>query len=215
MKKIVLPSQEKYLEKIRSKQEDLTLQMEAYAQDNLVPILNWNAADFLEIIIRSYKPKRVLEIGMAIGYSSIRIARQLKKKSVLHALEKSKANIKHASEYIDKADLNDRIKIFEGDALEIIPSLKKKYDFIFLDADKHDYEKLFVAALQVLKKNGIIFIDNLLWHGYAASRNVPAKEKKSTRIIRNFNNIFMNTPELKTTIIPVGDGIGIGVKVKK
>ncbi|KAF0152772.1 MAG: O-methyltransferase [Ignavibacteria bacterium] len=214
MKRIVLQTQEKYLEKMRAKQEDLTLKMEAYAQDNLVPILNWNAADFLEVMIRAYKPKRVLEIGMAIGYSSIRIARQLKAKSVLHAIEKSNANIKLAAQYINKAGLDDKIKIFQGDALEIIPDLKKKYDFIFLDADKQDYEKLFNLLLPILKKNGIIFIDNLLWHGYAAARKVPAKENKSAQVIRSFNKLFMNSPLVKSIIIPVGDGIGIGVKVK-
>ncbi len=214
MKRIVLAAQEKYLDKLRAKQEDLTLEMEAFAKDNLIPILNWNAADFLEVMIRAYKPKRVLEIGMAIGYSSIRIAGQLKARSVLHAIEKSDANIKLASEYIIDSKLEDKIKVLRGDALEIIPTLKKKYDFIFLDADKQDYEKLLHLSLPILKKNGIIFIDNLLWHGYAAANIIPAQEKKSAFIIRRFNKIFMNSPLLKSIIVPVGDGIGIGVKVK-
>lgn len=214
MKRIVLPNQEKYLEKIRAKQEDITLQMEAYANTHSIPILNWNAADFLEVLIRTKEPKRVLEIGMAIGYSSIRIARQLKNKSILHTIEKSKVNIKQAHQYFDKSKLSDVIQILEGDALQIIPTLKKKYDFIFLDADKQDYEKLFNLSLPLLKKNGIIFIDNLLWHGYVASRNVPIKQKKSTQIIRQFNKMFINSTVLRSTIIPVGDGIGIGVKVR-
>lgn len=215
MKRIILPNQEKYLEKVRAKQIDLTLQMEAYAINNTIPILNWNAADFLEVLIRTKEPKRVLEIGMAIGYSSIRIARQLKKKSVLHTIEKSKVNIKQACHYFNKAKVVDVIKIFEGDAIKLIPTLKKKYDFIFLDADKQDYEKLFNLSLPLLKKNGIIFIDNLLWHGYVASSKVPLKQKKSTQIIRQFNSQFMKEPNLISTIMPIGDGIGIGVKVKK
>ena len=215
MKGIVIANQEKYLTTLRNKPDALIAEMEEFALENQVPILNWNAAELLEMLVRNSKPKRVLEIGMAIGYSSIRIARQLKKKSILHAIEKSKVNIELAAAYIDRAELTDKIQIMEGDALAIMPEMKKKYDFIFLDADKQDYEKLFHYSLKLLKKNGIIFIDNLLWHGFAAARNVPAKQKKSTQIIREFNKLFLNTPSLQSTIIPVGDGVGIGIKVRK
>lgn len=215
MKGIVLANQEKYLSAQRKKPDVLITEMEVFAANNQVPILVWNAADLLEMFIRNSRPKRVLEIGMAIGYSSIRIARQLKKKSALHTIEKSKDNIKLATDFINRAELADKIQIMEGDALEVMPALKKKYDFIFLDADKQDYEKLFHYSLMLLKKNGIIFIDNLLWHGYAAARNVPVKQKKSTQIIRDFNKIFLNSPPLQSTIVPVGDGIGIGIKVRK
>ena len=215
MKGIVFANQEKYLTTLRNKPDALIAEMEEFALENQVPILNWNAAELLEMLVRNSKPKRVLEIGMAIGYSSIRIARQLKKKSILHAIEKSKVNIELAAAYIDRAELTDKIQIMEGDALAIMPEMKKKYDFIFLDADKQDYEKLFHYSLMLLKRNGIIFIDNLLWHGFAAARNVPAKQKKSTQIIREFNKLFLNTPSLQSTIIPVGDGVGIGIKVRK
>ena len=215
MKGIVFANQEKYLSAQRKKPDALISEMETFAAENQVPILNWNAADFLEMLIRSTKPKRALEIGMAIGYSSIRIARQLKKKSTLHTIEKSQVNIKLATDFINRAGLADKIQILEGEALEIMPALKKKYDFIFLDADKQDYEKLFHYSLMLLKKDGIIFIDNLLWHGYAAARNVPVNQKKSTQIIRDFNKIFLNSPLLQSTIVPVGDGIGIGIKVRK
>jgi predicted O-methyltransferase YrrM len=95
-----------------------------------------------------------------------------------------------------------------------MPGLKKKYDFIFLDADKEDYLALFEMAMKLLKKNGVIFVDNLLWHGYAASKEVPEKYKTSTKYIRDFNKIFMNHPQLNTTLLPVGDGIGLGIKIK-
>ncbi len=215
MKGIVFPNQEKYLSAQRNKPDILIAEMESFASENQVPILNWNAAELLEVLIRNSEPKRVLEIGMAIGYSSIRIARQLKKKSTLHTIEKSEVNIKLATNFINRAELTEKIQILEGDALEIMPTLKKKYDFIFLDADKQDYEKLFHYSLKLLKKDGIIFIDNLLWHGYAAARNVPLKQKKSTQIIREFNKLFLNTPSLQSTIVPVGDGVGIGIKVRK
>ena len=142
--------------------------MEKLAADKQIPILNWQAGELLEQIILVQRPKNILEIGTAIGYSSIRIARLLKGKSVLDTIEKSKPNIKLASGFLKKAGLDSKVNLIEGDALEIMPLLKKSYDLIFLDADKKDYERLFLYSISLLKKGGMIFIDNLLWHGYAA-----------------------------------------------
>jgi predicted O-methyltransferase YrrM len=96
-----------------------------------------------------------------------------------------------------------------------MPQLKKKYDFIFLDADKEDYKRLFDYSLVLLRSGGLLVVDNLLWHGYVASARVPLKYKESTLHIREFNKIFMNQPNLKASIIPVGDGLGIGVKTDR
>lgn len=212
MKSILNPAQERYLNNFKRNDDPLVTEMEAYAKEYNVPILSWQSADFLEILIKMLKPKRVLEIGTAIAYSSIRIARNLKRKAVLHTIEKSTDNIALANENINKANLGDRIEIFEGDALNIMPRLGKKYDFIFLDADKEDYLQLFNYSLILLKKDGVIFIDNLLWHGYAAFKNVPADYRESARYIKEFNEIFSSHKNLKTTIIPLGDGIGLGIK---
>jgi predicted O-methyltransferase YrrM len=83
---------------------------------------------------------------------------------------------------------------------------------IFFDTDKEDYKRLFDYSLVLLRRGGIMVIDNLLWHGYAASTRVPEKYKESTNHIREFNKIFMTQPNLKTLIIPIGDGFGIGIK---
>ncbi len=118
-----------------------------------------------------------------------------------------------AKDFIMKSGLNNKIKLLEGDAVNVMPQLKKKYDIIFLDADKEDYKRLFDYSLVLLRKGGVMVVDNLLWHGYAASSRVPKNYRDSTRHIREFNLLFMNQPNLKTTIIPVGDGLGIGVKI--
>ncbi len=212
MSEILLPSQDEYLIKLRKESDPLLLEMEAYAKEHNVPILSWQAADFMEQLIQLISPKRVLEIGTAIAYSTIRIARNLKKKSVIHTIEKSEDNVEKANENIQKSGLEEKIKIFTGDALSIMPQLKKKYDFIFLDADKEDYKRLFDYSLVLLKKGGMIFIDNLLWHGYAASKRVPQNYKISTKHIRDFNLVFTSQENLQTTILPIGDGLGIGIK---
>ncbi len=213
MSNILYEKQLAYLSSLRNPPDALLKEMEEFALEKKIPILDWKAAEFLEELVLIHRPKRVLEIGTAIAYSSIRIARHLRKKALLDTIEKSKNNITLATEFIQRAKLNSSINILEGDALEIMPALEKKYDLIFLDADKEDYEKLFYYSLMLLKKHGVLFIDNLLWHGYAAARTVPASFSKSTKIIREFNKLFISQTSLRTTILPIGDGIGLGVKV--
>ncbi len=212
MRDILNPSQEKYINSFRKEDDPLIMEMEEYAAEHHVPILSWQSADLLEILIRMMRPKRVLEIGTAIAYSSIRIARSLKKKGVLHTIEKSKDNIAVAGKNIKKAGLEEKIEILEGDALKVMPGLEKKYDFIFLDADKEDYKGLFDYSIVLLKKKGVIFVDNLLWHGYAAVKKVPPDYLESAGHIKKFNEMFFFHKNLKTVLLPVGDGIGIGIK---
>ena len=213
MNKILLSNQLEYISSFRKKSDSLIEEMEIFAREHNVPILSWQSAEFLEQLILIKNPRRVLELGTAIAYSSIRIARNLKGKSVIHTIEKSTDNISVAKDFIVKSGLGAKIKILEGDAVNVMPQLKKKYDIIFLDADKEDYKRLFDYSLVLLRKGGLLVVDNLLWQGYAASTRVPAQYKESTNHIREFNSLFMNQPNLKTSILPIGDGIGLGVKV--
>lgn len=212
MTQILFPAQKKYLESFRKKADELILEMEQFAIENKIPILNWHAADFIEKLVMINRPDRVLEIGTAIAYTTIRIAKCLHKGSVIHSIEKSDNNIKIALENIEKSGLSKKIKLIQGDALSVMPQLGKKYDFIFLDADKEDYKRLFDYSMILLRKGGVIVVDNLLWHGYAASSKVPADYSKSTKHIREFNSIFILQQNLDSMIVPVGDGIGLGIK---
>jgi len=199
MNKIFYPAQHKYISSFRNESEELLKEMEEFAKEQKVPILSWQGAEFIEQLILMNDPKRS-------------IARNIKKKSILHTIELSEDNIALAKGFIERAEVGERIKLIEGDALNIMPRLKKKYDFIFLDADKEDYKRLFDYAMVLLKKGGAIVVDNLLWQGYAAASRVPAKYKESTKHIKQFNKIFINQPNLKSTILPIGDGIGLGIK---
>lgn len=211
--KILYPHQLKYLNSMRGEVDPLLKEMEDFAANKKIPILDWKSAELLEFLVLSLKPKRVLEIGTAIAYSSIRVARQLGEKGIIDTIEKSTDNIKLASNFIKSARLQSKINILKGDANLIMPELKKKYDLIFLDADKKDYEKLFFNSLALLKKGGVIFVDNLLWHGFTAATKVPASYKNSTKMIKEFNKLFLSQQNLKATILPVGDGVGLGVKL--
>jgi len=214
MSGILYSSQIKYLKKFKKENDLLIVQMEDYAKKNEIPILAWNSAAFLEQLIQISQPKHVLELGTAIAYSTIRIARNLGKNSIIDTIEKSKDNFKQATKNVNKSGYGKKINLLFGDALNIMPKLKNKYDFIFLDADKEDYNKLFNYSIILLKKDGILFVDNLLWHGYAAVSRVPPAQKILTNNIREFNKIFTSHPNLNATILPIGDGIGLGVKLQ-
>ncbi len=213
MSRILFPTQNKYLEEFKKNNDPLILEMESYAKEHNIPILSWQAVEFLEQLIKITKPKRALEIGTAIGYSSIRIANNLKKKSILSTIEMSEDNFDVATGFIEKSGVGDKINLIKGNALEIMPQLNKKFDFIFLDADKQYYKRLFDYSIVLLKKGGVIFVDNLLWHGYAATKRVPSSYSASTKFIKEFNQIFSSQPNLNTTILPIGDGIGLGIKL--
>lgn len=213
MSNIILSSQKKYLKEFKSEKDPLILEMEEFAKENKIPILHWDSSAFMEQLIKIKEPAKVLEIGTAIGYSTIKIARNLKGKNSIDTIEISKENAKTAKVFIEKSGLENKINLIMGNALRVLPQIKKKYDFIFLDADKEDYKKLFHYSLVLLKKGGVMFVDNLLWHGYAASKHVPKNYKSSTRHIREFNKIFSSQVNLQTTILPIGDGIGLGIKL--
>ena len=213
MPSILSPEQVEYISSFRRKPDEFISSLEKFAQENKVPILGRESAEFLEQLILIYKPERVLEIGTAIAYSTIRAARQLNENSLIDTIEKSRDNIKIAKVNIADSGLSDKINLMEGDALDLIPQFKHQYDFIFLDADKEDYIELFNLSLSLLQKGGIIFIDNLLWHGYPAQTEVPDNFKRSAQFIREVTKLFMNEESLKSTLLPIGDGIGLGVKI--
>lgn len=213
MPNILYENQLAYLSSFRTQPDPLIEDIEMFAAENKIPILDWKAAELLELLVTILKPNRVLEIGTAIAYSSIRIARKLRKNAVLDTIEKSVDNITLAKDFIKRSGLSASINLIEGDALAIMPELTKKYELIFLDADKEDYEKLFYRSLSLLKKGSVIFVDNLLWHGYPASTKVPPAFRNSTEFIRDFNKLFTSQSAIHTTILPVGDGVGLGVKV--
>jgi predicted O-methyltransferase YrrM len=213
MSNILFPEQLSYLESFRKDKDDLLFKMERFAKENKIPILEKSAAEFLEQLVYIYRPEMFLEIGTAIGYSAIRVAKVLKKQSIVHTIECSKNNIRLANSYIKSANLADIIKILEGNAIDILPSLEKKYDFIFLDADKEDYMELFDLAMKLLKLGGVILVDNLLWKGYVATNEIPEEYKKSTEFIRKFNAKFLECPYLKANILTIGDGLGLGIKI--
>jgi predicted O-methyltransferase YrrM len=164
---------------------------------------------FLELITKISKSKKVLEIGTFTGLSTLSIALGLPEDGTIIALDKnSETNIK-AKEFFKKADQDKKIKTIVNPALDTLNELKKEnliFDIIFIDADKENYKYYYNKSFDLLKRGGLMIIDNVLWHGEVADEK---NNEKFTNIIRDFNTFVKNDERTEQIILPLGDGFTI------
>ena len=168
--------------------------------------------DTLEVIgkhLEKEKPKRILEIGTAVGYSAICFSKFLDKDGVIDTIERDVERIKEAKINIKNMNLEKVINIYEGDAIEILPTLDEKYDVVFIDAAKGKYPFFLKESLRMINKNGIIFADNILYKGYVMSDYNKHKQRTAVRNLREYIKEITENPNLETEILEVGDGLAV------
>jgi len=164
---------------------------------------------FLELITKISKAKEILEIGTFTGLSALSMSLGLPDNGTLIALDKNKETCKKASNFFKKANQDRKIKIIIKPALESLKEIKKGnlfFDIIFIDADKGNYQQYYDEAIDLIKKDGLIIIDNVLWRGEVADKN---NNDNLTNTIRNFNNYVKSDKKTEQIIIPLGDGLTI------
>ena len=168
-------------------------------------------AQFLQTLIKISKIKKVLEIGSFTGFSALSMALALPKDGSLISLDKNSEFSKKAKTFYDKANENKIKQIIKPalESLKILENSKQKFDLIFIDADKENYLNYYEKCIKMIDQNGLIIVDNVLWHGEVADKS---KNDKFTNIIRDFNNHIKNDERVKKNIIPVGDGLTICIK---
>jgi caffeoyl-CoA O-methyltransferase len=210
---IIKREQAEYLDNLLPPSDELLLEMEAYAQEHHVPIADREVARFLEITARAIKARRALECGMAIGYSVIHLARGMDKDGLVFTMDPNEEMISAATGYLTRAGLLNRARIQKGYALEVIPGLDETFDLIFLDAVKQEYRGYLDLALPKLRIGGVVLCDNLLWGGQVAGEIRSEDQQASTAALREFNQYFINHPQLRAEVLAVGDGLGYGVKI--
>lgn len=179
------------------------------ALENHIPII---MDDTLEYIYELYNNKpisSILEIGTAVGYSAICFTKILKDDGFVDTIERDEERILEAKENIKKAEVEEKINIFEGDAVEILPSINKKYDMIFIDAAKGKYPFFLKQALRMLNDNGIILADNILYKGYVMSDYNKHKQRTAVRNLREYIKEVTENPNLETEILEIGDGLAV------
>lgn len=203
-----------YLNSIRNEDILIIEQMKKYALDNDIPIIKDDMKDFLQVIIGATRPEKILEIGTAIGYSSIIMSDASESVKQVITLEKSEEMIKIAKNNITNVNKNSIIKICVGDAERTLEKLDDKYDMIFMDAAKGQYITFLPHCIRLLKKGGILISDNVLQDGYIAKSrwSIPRRQRTIHRRMREYLWQLKHNNALKTAVLPIADGITISYK---
>ena len=189
----------------------LLKEIEKYAKENKVPIMQKDGIKFLTNYVQEQGVKSILEVGTAIGYSAICMA-LVDPKIKITTIERDEERIAEAKENIKKVGVEEKINIYEGDAVEILPTMNDKYDVVFIDAAKGKYPFFLEHALRMLKDDGIIFADNVLYKGYVMSDYNKHKQRTAVTHLRQYIKETTENPELETEILEVGDGLAITKK---
>lgn len=182
------------------------------ALEEHIPIIMDDTLEVIDIYLKEMKPKRILEIGTAVGYSAICFSKYLAEDGIIDTIERDEERIAEAKENIKEMKLDSKINIYEGDAVEILPTLNNKYDAIFIDAAKGKYTFFLEQALRMLDEKGIIFADNILYKGYVLSDYNKHKQRTAVRNLREYIKQTTENIELETQILEVGDGLAITQK---
>jgi predicted O-methyltransferase YrrM len=210
---IIRLDQANYLEQLHPPSAGVLAEMEAYAAEHRVPIADREVALFLEITARAIGARRVLEIGMAIGYSVIHLLRGMPEDGEVVTIEPSEEMIARAEDYFARMGMSERVRIERGYALDVLPRVTDTFDLVYIDAVKEEYEQYLEASLPMLRAGGVVVVDNLLWGGQVAGEPRDESQTASTQALRVFNQHFVRHPQLRAVVLSVGDGLGYGVKV--
>ena len=172
--------------------------------------------DTLEVvdkILKEVKPTKILEIGTAVGYSAMCFSEYLQEEGRIDTIERDEERIAEAKINIKNVGVADKIKIYEGDAVEILPTLDEKYDVVFIDAAKGKYPFFLKEALRMIKPTGVILADNILYKGYVMSDYNKHKQRTAVRNLREYIKEVTENPNIETEILEVGDGLAVS-KIK-
>lgn len=176
------------------------------ALERHIPIIMDDTLDVIEKILKENNSKTLLEIGSAVGYSAICFSKYVDK---IDTIELDEERAAEAANNIKKLGLEDKINIIVGDAVEIMPTLKAKYDIIFIDASKSKYPRFLDYSLELLNNNGVIIADNVLYKGYVLSDYNKHKQRTAVRHLREFLQKCNDNPYLNIELLEVGDGLAI------
>ena len=188
------------------------IQKEAIAAE--VPIVPPEVARLLSVLLTMQKPKNILEIGTAVAFSAGLMCRYLPEEGTVTTIDRYEVMLKDARVNIKRMDLEDKIKILEGDAADILPTLEGPYDVIFMDAAKGQYIHWLPDILRLLSANGVLFSDNVLQDGDIIESRFAVERRNRTihARMREYLYTLTHMPELQTSVVPIGDGVALSVK---
>ena len=179
------------------------------ALEEHIPIIMDDTLEVIANILAQMEPKKILEIGTAVGYSAICFSSYLASNGRIYTIERDSVRVSEARENIKKAEVEDKIQIYEGDAVEILPTLQEQYDVVFIDAAKGKYPFFLQESLRMIKPGGTIIADNVLYKGYVMGNYNKHKQRTAVRNLREYIAEIIQNPNLETQILEVGDGLAI------
>ena len=195
--------------------QELAIIKEKALEDH-IPIIMDDTLAVIEEELKLFKPKRILEIGTAVGYSAICFSEFLAENGKIDTIEREEERVVEAKKNIKRAQVEDKINIIQGDAVEILPTLNEVYDMVFIDASKGKYPFFLKEALRMLAPNGIIFADNVLYKGYVLSDYNKHKQRTAVRNLREFLrelNELQENKQFDIKVLEVGDGLAIARRI--
>ena len=202
-----------YVENFLLPREELLVEMEQYAQTHHVPIMQLSGIEALSQLLRIQNPKSILEIGTAIGYSAIRMAKALPNTSIV-TIERDTNRVEVAKQFIAKSNVESQITVIEGDALEVEIDRNSTFDAVFIDAAKGQYMKFFEKYSPLVPSGGVLYIDNMYMHGLSDLdiKEVPKRKRTMIRNLQQFSDWIMQHPDYTSAFFPIGDGLLICLK---
>lgn len=203
------PAVEKYLYGILPKRDAVTAKMEKLAKKENIPIIGPAVARLLSLVAQLSGARRIFEMGSAIGYSTLWLARAIGPRGEIFYTDSGEKNIRRAKDFLKRGRVVRRVRFLQGDALELLRATPGKFDMIFIDVDKHQYPAALKLALPRIRSGGLLIADNTLWSGKVAG---PAKDR-DTEGIREFNRQTFSSPKLFPVMVPLRDGVTICRKI--
>jgi caffeoyl-CoA O-methyltransferase len=206
---ITVEAVENYMYDLLPPRDEVLAEMEAEAVERDVPIVGPAVGRIFYQLAQMMGAKSVFELGSAIGYSTIWWARAVGEGGRVYYTDSDPKNAEKARRYFERAGVASRITILTGDALELLSEQNESFDVIFNDVDKEDYPRVLRLAVPRVRQGGLFVTDNVLWSGRVAD---PKSAEPTTKAIMEFNRLLYSSPDLFTTILPIRDGVAVGLK---
>ena len=203
-----------YIHSLERSNGEVCDEIEEFAHQTNVPIIRKEMESFLRVLIEIKKPKRILELGTAIGYSAILMANTMSEDCRITTIENYDKRMTIARDNFKRAGVEEKVELLEGDALEILQKINEPYDFVFMDAAKAQYLVYLKEIMRLLPVGGILIADNVLQDGELVESRYAVERRNRTihSRMREYLYEVKNMKELETTIIPIGDGITLSVR---
>ena len=201
---------ESYLQKTHKKNDAFFEALRSFAEENHIYIVKREVERFLRTFLSALRPKNILEVGTAIGYSAMFMLESARENSTVTTIERDENVLIKAKENVKARGLSSRVNFIFGDATEVLESIGGTYDFIFLDASKGQYRTHFDLCLSHLKSGGVIVTDDVLYMGMTATDDLATKKHATiVRRLREFLDFLCTDERFETVILPIGDGVAI------